>query len=64
MMFIHGMTVDYGDQKMLFHDDRIQLELGDEIKAVKKQQQIINREQNIVKLLYKTFKLKTLVDGF
>lgn len=28
MMFIRSMTVDYGDQKLLFRDGRMRLELG------------------------------------
>lgn len=35
MMFIRGMTVDYGDQKLLFRDGRMRLELGDEVKTAR-----------------------------
>ncbi len=29
VMFIKGMTIDYGDQKLLFRDGRVRLELGE-----------------------------------
>lgn len=36
VMFIKGMTIDYGDQKLLFRDGRVRLELGDGVKVVSK----------------------------
>ena len=51
MIFIQGMTVDYGDQKLLFRDGRMRLELGDEARAVKERQQAVKREQKVASIL-------------
>ncbi len=58
MMFIRGMTVDYGDQKLLFRDGRIRLELGDEAKAVRERQQAVKREQKAASILTRVTKMK------
>lgn len=61
MMFIRGMTVDYGDQKLLFRDGRMRLELGDEAKAVKERQQAVKREQKAASILARVEKMR--LDG-
>lgn len=58
MMFIRGMTVDYGDQKLLFRDGRMRLELGDEAKAVRERQQAVKREQKAASILTRVTKMK------
>ncbi|MEY1089500.1 hypothetical protein AB7160_11620 [Morganella morganii] len=58
MMFIRGMTVDYGDQKLLFRDGRMRLELGDEVKAVKERQQAVKREQKAASILARIDRLR------
>lgn len=58
MMFIRGMTVDYGDQKLLFRDGRMRLELGDEAKAVKERQQAVKREQKAASILARVEKMR------
>ncbi|HCT8189735.1 TPA: replication endonuclease [Morganella morganii] len=58
MMFIRGMTVDYGDQKLLFRDGRMRLELGDETKAVKERQQAVKREKKVASILARVEKMR------
>lgn len=58
MMFIRGMTVDYGDQKLLFRDGRMRLELGDEAKAVRERQQSVKREQKAASILARVEKMR------
>ena len=58
MMFIRGMTVDYGDQKLLFRDGRMRLELGDEVKAVRERQQAVKRKQKAASILARVEKTR------
>ena len=62
MMFIRGMTVDYGDQKLLFRDGRMRLELGDEAKAVRERQQAVKREQKAESILVRINKLRKRIN--
>lgn len=57
MMFIRGMTVDYGDQKLLFRDGRMRLELGDEVKVVRERQQAVKRKQKAASILARVDKI-------
>lgn len=51
MMFIRGMTIDYGDQVLMFRNGRMRLELGDEVKAVRERRQDVKREQKEAPIL-------------
>ncbi|HEI8570920.1 TPA: hypothetical protein SLE56_001246 [Morganella morganii] len=51
------MTVDYSDQKLLFRDGRMRLELGDEVKAMKERQQAVKREQKVASVLERVYNI-------
>lgn len=59
MMFIRGMTVDYGDQKLSFRDSRMRLELGDEVKVVKELQQVVKRDKKVASISARVELLRT-----
>lgn len=59
MMFIRGMTVDYGDQKLLFRDGRMRL--ANVEKMMKKQHRAVKNEEkknNILVKVYRIFNIK------
>lgn len=45
MMFIWGMTVDYGDQKLLFRDGRMRLKLSNDVKITKHNKEPRNKRK-------------------
>lgn len=57
MMFIRGMTVDYGDQKLLFRDGRIRLELGDEIRTERERFQDVRWKRRVMAVLGRVDKI-------
>ncbi|HHZ6806644.1 TPA: replication endonuclease [Morganella morganii] len=53
MMFIRGMTVDYGDQKLLFRDGRMRLELGEEVQERSREKLRMEKGQKVANALIK-----------
>ena len=51
MMFIRGMTIDYGDQVLMFRDGRMRLELGDGVRAERERLRVEKQERRMAVVL-------------